>query len=334
MKKNLVSVILPVYNGEKYLAYAIQSVIEQDYSNLEIILIDDGSNDDSLKIMKRFQENDKRISIITRANKGLIFSLNEGIEKANGEWIMRMDADDKCLPDRVSNQITWLKATGADICGGWIKTCGDTIPRVRRFYQTSEAIKLQLLFNTCFAHPSVIGRANLFRQFKYQESERHAEDYGLWIRMAMSGARLTNYPGLVLRYRIHKDQITITKKAEQAEIRHRIAQQYRQNYFPKFGLKGEHDGMMNRSDTFSFKENMDIVKALRDLKDNFGDPENVISDNVFAYLARHGELGLSGMLSSVYHFGIPIKHKIILILLNMLRADQNSFIYNILYRLN
>ena len=98
----LVSVVLPVFNAGPYLAAALGSILRQDYGRLEVIAIDDGSTDNSLEILERYQRNDSRISIISRENRGLVATLNEGLGKAQGELVARMDADDIAYPWRLS----------------------------------------------------------------------------------------------------------------------------------------------------------------------------------------------------------------------------------------
>ena len=97
----LISVILPVYNGEKYLKESIESILNQTYTNFEFIIIDDGSKDSSLEIIKEYEKEDERIIVISRENKGLVASLNEGIATAKGKYIARMDADDVSLSERL-----------------------------------------------------------------------------------------------------------------------------------------------------------------------------------------------------------------------------------------
>ena len=105
----LVSVILPVYNAQKYLEEAIESIINQTYTNFEFIIIDDGSGDNSLNIINKYQKQDSRILVITRENKGLVYTLNEGINQAKGKYIARMDADDISLSNRFEKQIELLE---------------------------------------------------------------------------------------------------------------------------------------------------------------------------------------------------------------------------------
>ena len=98
----LVSVVLPIYNAGPYLAAALGSILRQDYERLEVIAIDDGSTDNSLEILERYRRADNRVSVISRENRGLVATLNEGLRLAQGELVARMDADDVAYPWRLS----------------------------------------------------------------------------------------------------------------------------------------------------------------------------------------------------------------------------------------
>jgi len=113
-----VSIVMSVYNAQKYLDEAIESILNQTYSNFEFIIINDGSTDKSLEIIENYAKKDSRIIVINRENKGLIYSLNEGIRKANGKYIARMDADDISLPQRLEKQVEFMeKNKNIGICG-------------------------------------------------------------------------------------------------------------------------------------------------------------------------------------------------------------------------
>ena len=101
----LVSVLLPIYNAGPYLAAALESILRQDYRRLEVIAIDDGSSDNSLEILERYRQADSRVSIISRENRGLVATLNEGLAVTRGELVARMDADDIAYPWRLSRQV-------------------------------------------------------------------------------------------------------------------------------------------------------------------------------------------------------------------------------------
>lgn len=105
----LLSVVMPVYNGEKYLSQAIESVLNQTYKNFELIVIDDGSKDDSVRIIKQFQKNDRRIVLlVNEKNRGISNAMNRGIKSAKGEIIALAHGDDICLPNRFAKQLDYL----------------------------------------------------------------------------------------------------------------------------------------------------------------------------------------------------------------------------------
>ena len=148
----IVSVVMSVYNSEKYLPEAIESILNQTYTNFEFIIINDGSTDNSLRIIKEYANKDKRIIVISRENKGLIFSLNEGIEVSKGKYIIRMDADDISLPNRLKIQLDFMeKNKDIAICGTVAITFDENNnERVWKVYEDEKMIKAELLFSSPF----------------------------------------------------------------------------------------------------------------------------------------------------------------------------------------
>ena len=113
----LVSVLMPVYNGEKYLSEAIESILNQSFLDFEFIILNDGSTDNSLNIINRYKNKDARIKLVSRENKGVVFTRNELIDLAMGDWIAWMDQDDVSHVDRLKEQLIRLKNQAADVCG-------------------------------------------------------------------------------------------------------------------------------------------------------------------------------------------------------------------------
>ena len=184
----LVSVILPVYNAQKYLEEAIESIINQTYTNFEFIIIDDGSGDNSLNIINKYQKQDSRILVITRENKGLVYTLNEGINQAKGKYIARMDADDISLSNRFEKQIELLENSNIDICGCHYLLVDEynNINGLNLTPLSHEMCFLSLASKVPFAHPSVMIRKEFLdkNNLKYGQSEHKiAEDFDLWMRM-------------------------------------------------------------------------------------------------------------------------------------------------------
>lgn len=261
-----ISVILPVYNGEKYLVEAIKSILAQTFRDYELIIINDGSTDGSLDILQVYEKLDTRIRLISRENRNLATTLNESIDLARGKWIARMDQDDIALPHRFERQLQWLEHTQADICGSWVRRFGTSDKRVVRLHQSDEAIKIQMLFANPFAHPSVMMRTELAKQLRYDKLWEQAEDYDLWERAAEAGWKMTNVPEVLLLYRLHGTQIsTATERMHQ--LRQKIRRRYWLSVIQSMQLDSACiDEVLAVEEPNSSIQNMDIVeKALTEL---------------------------------------------------------------------
>ncbi len=235
----IISVLLPVYNGGAYLEEAIESILNQTFTRFEFIMIDDGSTDSSLQVMQRYAKKDPRIRLVTRENRGLVSTLNELVDMATGLWVARMDSDDISLPARFERQLAWLEETGADICGSWVRRFGSSDRRTVRFRHTDEAIKTEMLFCSPFAHPTVIMRTVLVRQFHYNEAAAKAEDYELWVRGAEAGWKMSNVPEILLLYRTHQGQVSVQAAEFQQEQGRIIRYRYWHFLFAKMGLEAK-----------------------------------------------------------------------------------------------
>jgi len=235
----LISVVLPVYNGELYVSEAIDSILAQTFKNFELIIIDDGSTDDSLSILKRYQQRDKRIRLIARENKNLASTLNDLIHLARGIWIARMDQDDISLPHRFERQLQRLEQAGADICGTWAQFFGSKDRRILKHCTTDEAIKIELLFEAPFVHPSVMMRTSLVSNLMYDKAWEKAEDYDLWERAARAGWRMANVPEILLMYRKHDSQISKASISRQLNLTAEIRKRYVSFLANTLGIKLE-----------------------------------------------------------------------------------------------
>lgn len=213
----LVSVVLPVFNAADYVAHAIDSILGQTLRDLELILIDDGSTDNSSEIMRGYASSDDRVHLVCRENRGLVATLNEGIALARGLWIARMDADDISLPQRLEKQLEWAERERADICGCWVQ-CFDGDNSLRRYPTDHLGCEAQLLFDVPLAHPAAIVRAKVFQSLKYDPDFADAEDYELWQRAWERGNKFTNIPEVLLNYRIHQGQISVRQRSRQEAV--------------------------------------------------------------------------------------------------------------------
>ncbi|MBN1971004.1 MAG: glycosyltransferase [Candidatus Delongbacteria bacterium] len=208
----LISVIMPVYNGEMYLAEAIDSILNQTFRDFEFIIINDGSSDKTEEIVLSYS--DIRIIYISNVrNLGIAKALNKGISLARGKYIARMDSDDISLAKRFEMQYIFMeKNQDIDICGSWIKAFWKK-NEIWKYPSMHEAIKVNMLFNSSIAHPVAMIRKSFFNEFKYDDNYDKAEDYFLWVRTIKSH-KFHNIKQVLLKYRIHDLQ---TEKREQLE---------------------------------------------------------------------------------------------------------------------
>lgn len=201
-----ISVLLPVYNCELYIKEAIDSILNQTFSDFELLIIDDASTDKTVEIIKSFS--DSRIILTQKSrNSGLIDSLNFGISVAKGEYIARMDGDDISLPERFYKQVDFLETNPNIImCGTAYKTFG-VIEKEIRHPLSHEKIAVQLCLNSAFGHPTVMGKKSIFEKYNYNKDFEKVEDYELWSRLIFEG-QVANIDEVLLFYRVHENQVS------------------------------------------------------------------------------------------------------------------------------
>ncbi len=210
MKKNFVSIIIPVYNSEKYLSSCLLSIVNQTYKKIEIICIENGSNDNSYSILKIFSKNYKNIKVINLKKPSLSNALNKGIKLSKGEFIARMDADDISHPKRIEKQIKFLKKkkdvsiVGTDI--NLIDENGNFLKKIKYPHKFKD-LKKKLEIDSFVAHPSVMMRKKIFSILKgYRYQFCPAEDYDLWLR-ALHHYKIENMGQTLLNYRQHSNKM-------------------------------------------------------------------------------------------------------------------------------
>lgn len=219
----LVSVIVPVYNSEKYLKHAMESILSQSYKHIELIIIDDGSTDSSRQIIMSYS--DPRVRLIeNEENKGIVYSRNRGIDEARGAYIANLDSDDIALPGRIEKQVNFLNANpDYGMCGTFFYKIDQERKRIEsaRYPTDNRNILTALILGNCFGTSSVMIRAELAREMKFREEYFIGEDYELWYRVSKR-AKLANLPFYGVLYRIHGDNITLKKMNEMLEILKKI----------------------------------------------------------------------------------------------------------------
>ena len=223
MSDPTVSVLLPVHNGERYLRAAVDSVLDQTFADFELLAIDDGSTDATAEVLRQYAAGDARVRVVSRPNRGLVHTLNEGIDLARGRYIARMDADDLCRPDRLEVQVAYLDAHPDCVLVGSrvLVVDPDGLPiRTMATEQTHEAIDhAHLNCGWPVVHPAVTMRTDAVRRVGcYRDQYNTLEDTDLFLRLAEVG-RLANVPEVLLDYRQHFGSVTHTRAAKQHQLR-------------------------------------------------------------------------------------------------------------------
>jgi hypothetical protein len=218
MAPPIVSIVMSVFNGERFLPQAVESMLNQTFKDFEFIIIDDGSGDGSAAILDSYQTRDPRIRVYHQKNKGLISSLNFGCELACGKYIARMDADDIAIPDRLLLQVEFMEShPEVSVVGGavqFINADGKALITAR--YPTrNRDIQRELLDGSVLWHPTVLFLKTTFVSIGGYRNIADAEDYDLWLRIA-DHFQLANLSTVVLKYRIHSGQGSVMRCRKQA----------------------------------------------------------------------------------------------------------------------
>lgn len=225
MNTPMVSVVLPFFNAETYLAAALDSMLAQTLQDFEVLLIDDQSTDNSRKIAEEYRARDGRIKILPNTEaKGVAGALNTGLAAAQGTYIARMDADDISVPERFAQQVAYMEAhPDVSMCGSWLRLIGENAGAVWKLATDWDTIRCTMLFYGAIPHPTLMFRRSDFVRHGWRYSPDYAaEDYDLLTRVA-EHAKMVNLPQVLYLYRWHADNVTKTysarMKAECRQIR-------------------------------------------------------------------------------------------------------------------
>lgn len=212
---NLVSVVLAVYKDDGFFDLAIDSIINQTYSNLEIIIVANNCNDELWEKILFYSRKDSRVRPYRLDIGGLAFALNYGIEKSKGSYIARMDADDISLDKRIEKQIKFLlenrdiSVVGTQI--QYINIHGDNVIRGRTHVPLNHMNIQKFMKTRCpFWHPTVMFRKNDIIKLGGYKYGFYGEDYDLWIRGYLAGLKFANLDEVLLKYRTHENQMSST----------------------------------------------------------------------------------------------------------------------------
>lgn len=219
--KPLVSILLPMYNAESYIRDCIKSILSQTYENLDILVMDDGSEDNSVPIVTDF--NDKRLKVI-KCKHNYIETLNYGLKLCKGKYIARMDADDIMFENRIEEQVSIMEKDET------ISFCSSQMLVIGTDYITNEGLKgklcnyrLMLLLGNYIAHPTVMIRTGFLKgqNLRYSSDYPYAEDYKMWTDIASKGGSLYVIPKPLINYRISNQQVSqrhVDKQMESALV--------------------------------------------------------------------------------------------------------------------
>lgn len=238
----LVSIVMPVYNIATFLLECIPSILEQDYDNFELIIVDDGSTDQTTDAIHSFLDN--RI-VYVRREHDYMASMNAGIRLAKGKYIMRMDADDLMLQGRIRKQVEYMEAhPEVDVCGSGMKNFGKDDSSLYGLTGHTSVISSLLLYNT-MAHPTVIMRKESVDRYiakhgtLYDKEYVYAEDYRLWTCMAMEGYRFDNIKEMLIKHRISSQAVTSIDAKESQCTAEKIKTEYLKYAIQEISQQGE-----------------------------------------------------------------------------------------------
>ncbi|MBN2396206.1 MAG: glycosyltransferase [Candidatus Atribacteria bacterium] len=221
--KPKISVLMSIYNEPiEWVSEAIESILFQTFKNYEFLIINDKPDrKENIVLLAEYAKKDRRIKIIENAhNIGLTKSLNKGLDLAQGQYIARMDADDIALPNRLTEQVTYMDAhSDVAACGSYVKLFGDNEKVINEFRTKSNQTVNYLLVGSPIVHPSAIMRKSILDKFniRYNEDLRFAQDYNFWF-MLSTVAKIANIPKVLLKYRSSEKQISRGRQEEQLAI--------------------------------------------------------------------------------------------------------------------
>jgi glycosyltransferase involved in cell wall biosynthesis len=221
------SVVMPVYNAQQYLAEAVESILAQTFADFEFLIVDDGSKDRSLEMLREYEKSDARVKVISRPNTGVAGALNDGLAQATAPLVARMDADDASLPERFAKQIAYLNAHPECVCvGSRVKVIDPLGSPIHDSMHklTHEEIDRELMSGSGWGmvHPTVMMRRNAVNRVgNYRLKYECSEDLDLFLRLAEAG-KITNLPDVLHRYRHHLSSANFTRYQTQWNIKKSI----------------------------------------------------------------------------------------------------------------
>lgn len=305
-----ISVIMSVYNGEAYLAEAVESVRSQTFANWELIIINDCSTDSTGEILADFASRDERIKVHTNeVNLKLPASLNKAISLSCGKYIARMDADDICLPERLEKQYHFMEEnsdTALSSCRFLTVKNGVYASGGAGGRCDFKALRAMLLCANPILHPGVIAKADVMKKFNYDTTLTCTEDLELWTRLAAENQKIEILPECLMIYRLHDKQITSTTLERQRTEVLRIQKKYYASLLSEMDEETEKfyiDGIYFRNST-DIKKFLGYAQWLRNSASGNFD-RNDLNYSLFEVLAEYKRRGAkkADVIKAMFTFG-------------------------------
>lgn len=307
----MVSVIMPVYNESEYVRNAVESILNQSFRNFEFIIIDDGSTDNTLDIIKNYK--DDRIIVFESNHQGIVAQLNYGISQAKYQFIARMDGDDISHPHRLEKQVLFIhKNSDIDIVGTnviYINNYGRSVIK-KEFPENSNSIEYMMPILCSICHPTIMIKKEVLIEMGGYSNIKYVEDYDLFLRMLTKKKKMYNIQEYLHFYRFEKSYLKSKKLAIQDLISLKLGERYIQensplpndyDYFFRLALANYYRGKLHKSRSYLLKSLVKSPKRIFSVLRYI--PLTILGDKITAFLRRIGLLsGINMLLKRVFGY--------------------------------
>ncbi|MGV8056678.1 MAG: glycosyltransferase family 2 protein [Smithellaceae bacterium] len=329
----LISVIMPVYNGERFIREAIDSVLNQTYQNFEFIIVNDASVDSTQQIINSYH--DKRIvSLNLTWNQGVSNARNMGVDLSKGEFIAFADADDLYDLNRLQTQLDFLtKNPTIDVCGSYFVVLENSQEILIKHPLTDQEIKEHFFTENCIGQPSVMGKSGVFKKFRYNSTIKVSGDYDLWTRMATGGVVFANVPHPLMKYRLHPAQISKTKST----LLHITSKTICANYSLTY-LNNNIISEYSKAEEISLADFRKFIVELSVTCDKKSRDINTFRPLIALQYKKLDTLGIISfatlkVISYKYHLDFPANYLLNIFLLSFIPIEKNSSLFDTLTKL-
>lgn len=319
----LVTVFMAVYNAEEYISSSLESILNQSYKNLEILIVDDCSDDESIKIISSY--NDPRIKLIkNNENMGIPFTRNIGLSNANGKYMAVMDSDDISYLTRIERQVKYLEENPTiDAIGTYYRIMGNKISRkIKSKFKTPEELSILLLFSSPIANPTSMIRMETIRKndIIYNNNYFVAQDYDLWCQISKVG-KLAILPEVLFKYRKGHLNISKLSKEKKSKQREEIINNIHESVIRYYSIQFNEQDIRNFNQLFSDNPNQgssnlqwEIISDLYNVLIKFNDKNDKFDEKTYSEVVKSSfviaisNLQLKGLAKIKLYFHV-IKEK-------------------------